>query len=145
MLLTRCVAGAGLSLLLGTTAWAQSSNNLPLWELGAVAVGVSQQAYPGSAERAQQALALPFFIYRGEVLRLDGGNAGLRAFKTPTWELDIGASGSLGSRASDTVAACAGTSAGPHRPTNGAWTCHCAACLTSTAPWRSAASLSSRS
>ena len=103
-LLTRCVAGAGLSLLLGATAWAQSSNNLPLWELGAVAVGVSQQAYPGSAERVQQALALPFFIYRGEVLRLDGGNAGLRAFKTPTWELDIGASGSLGSRASDTVA-----------------------------------------
>lgn len=104
MLLTRCVAAAGLSLLLGTTVWAQSSNSLPLWELGAVAVGVSQQAYPGSAERVQQALALPFFIYRGEVLRLDGGNAGLRAFKTPNWELDIGASGSLGSRASDTAA-----------------------------------------
>jgi outer membrane scaffolding protein for murein synthesis (MipA/OmpV family) len=75
-----------------------------LWEVGAVAVGVSQQDYPGSSERVQQALALPFFIYRGDVLRLDGGNAGLRAFKTPTWELDIGASGSLGSRTSDTVA-----------------------------------------
>ena len=102
--LARCVTGASLLLLVSAGAGAQSSNTLPLWELGAVTVGVSQQAYPGSSERVQQALALPFFIYRGDVLRLDGGNAGLRAFKTPTWELDIGASGSLGSRASDTVA-----------------------------------------
>ncbi|NBT92108.1 MAG: MipA/OmpV family protein, partial [Betaproteobacteria bacterium] len=102
--LATCAAAAGLFLLLSPNAGAQSSNGLPLWEVGAVAVGVSQQAYPGSSERVQQALALPFFIYRGDVLRLDGGNAGLRAFKTPTWELDIGASGSLGSRASDTVA-----------------------------------------
>ncbi|MEI6618632.1 MAG: MipA/OmpV family protein [Betaproteobacteria bacterium] len=102
--LATCAAATGLLLLLSHSAWAQSSNALPLWEVGAVAVGVSQQAYPGSSERVQQALALPFFIYRGDVLRLDGGNAGLRAFKTPTWELDIGASGSLGSRASDTVA-----------------------------------------
>ena len=102
--LATCAAAAGLFFLLSPNAGAQSSNGLPLWEVGAVAVGVSHQPYPGSPERVQQALALPFFIYRGDVLRLDGGNAGLRAFKTPTWELDIGASGSLGSRASDTVA-----------------------------------------
>jgi MipA family protein len=41
----------------------------PLWELGGVAFGVSQQAYPGAAERVNRGLALPYFIYRGRSCR----------------------------------------------------------------------------
>lgn len=83
-------------------ALAQGAPSLPLWELGAVGVGVSQLAYPGASERVQQAIVLPYLVYRGEFLRVDRGSAGVRALKTPAFELDIGFAGSLGSRASDT-------------------------------------------
>ena len=69
----------------------------PLWELGGLTVGVSQQACPGSDQQVQRALALPFFIYRGEVFRADRDTLGLRAFKTPEFELDIGVAGAFGS------------------------------------------------
>ncbi len=71
----------------------------PLWELGAFTLGVSQQAYPGSDQQVKRALALPFFIYRGEVLRADRDAVGLRAFKTPDFEVDIGLAGAFGSNA----------------------------------------------
>ena len=73
----------------------------PLWEVGGVALGVSQQAYPGSDQQVRRALALPFFVYRGEILRADSETVGLRAFKTPDFELDIGFAGAFGSSAND--------------------------------------------
>lgn len=73
----------------------------PLWELGAVAVGVSQQAYPGSNQQVNRALALPYFIYRGRFLRADQDTAGLRAIKTPDFELDVGVAGSFGSNSNE--------------------------------------------
>ncbi len=69
----------------------------PLWELGAVGLGVSQQAYPGADQQVNRALVLPYFLYRGPVLRADGETLGVRALRTPTLELDLGASASLGS------------------------------------------------
>lgn len=71
--------------------------NLPLWELGVAAAGVSQQAYPGSDQQARRALALPYVIYRGKVLRADGDGAGLRAVRMESFELDVSFSGSLSS------------------------------------------------
>jgi outer membrane scaffolding protein for murein synthesis (MipA/OmpV family) len=82
-------------------AQAQSSTGLPLWELGVFGVGVSQQAYPGSDQQVARGLALPYLIYRGEFLRADRETAGLRAVKTPRFELDIGVAGSFGSRSND--------------------------------------------
>lgn len=73
----------------------------PLWEVGAVALGVSQQAYPGSDQRIRRGLALPYFIYRGKVLRADRDTAGLRAIKTETFELDVGFAASFGSRSDE--------------------------------------------
>lgn len=78
-------------------AWAQTSAALPLWEIGGFALGVSQQAYPGSDQRVSRALALPYFVYRGEVLRADQNTLGLRALKTPDFEVDVGFSGAFGS------------------------------------------------
>ena len=66
------------------------------WELGGFAFGVSQQAYPGSDQQVRGAIALPFFLYRGEVLRADQDSVGLRAFKSPEFEFDVGAGASLG-------------------------------------------------
>ncbi|MCE2913998.1 MAG: MipA/OmpV family protein [Rubrivivax sp.] len=80
------------------TATVPSANaGRPLWELGVFAFGVSQQAYPGSDQNIGRGLALPYGIYRGEVLRADEDGAGLRAFKSPRFELDVGFAGSFGS------------------------------------------------
>jgi outer membrane protein len=95
-------AALGCALLLGSwsSALAQQPQvatvNLPLWELGGLALGVSQQAYPGSDQQVNRALALPFFIYRGEFFRADRDTAGLRAIKTSNYELDIGVAGAFG-------------------------------------------------
>ncbi len=70
---------------------------LPLWDLGAFGVGLSQQAYPGSNQMIDRALALPYLIYRGKYLRADRGNLGVRAVKTESMELDVGFSGAFGS------------------------------------------------
>lgn len=78
-------------------AWSQSARTQPLWEIGAVGFGVSQQAYPGADQQVNRALALPYAIYRGRILRIDNDTAGLRAVKTPTYELDVGVAGSFGS------------------------------------------------
>ena len=80
---------------------AETTPTVPLWELGAVGLAVSQQAYPGAAERVNRGLAVPFFLYRGEYFRVDKGGAGIRAIKTPTFELDIGVAGAFGSKSED--------------------------------------------
>jgi outer membrane protein len=87
--------------LVACSATAQEGPVQPLWEIGAVAFGVSQQAYPGSDHQVRRAVALPTFVYRGKLFRAEGDSAGLRAIKTPRYELDIGVSGSFGSNASD--------------------------------------------
>ena len=68
----------------------------PLWELGGVALGVSQSAYPGADQQVNRALAMPYFVYRGDVLRADRDTAGIRAMKTETFELDVGFAGAFG-------------------------------------------------
>lgn len=83
---------------------AQESAALPLWEIGAVGVTVSQQAYPGASGRVNRGLALPFLIYRGEFLRADRGGAGIRTLKTPTFEVDVGVAGSFGASSDDIAA-----------------------------------------
>jgi MipA family protein len=68
----------------------------PLWELGAVGVGVSQLAYPGADQQVRRGVVLPYVIYRGRVLRADRDTAGLRAIHTDDFDLDVGFSGSFG-------------------------------------------------
>ena len=82
--------------LISASATAQDAPGPPLWEVGGVAFGLSQQAYPGSDQQVNRALALPYFIYRGRLLRADRDTAGLRALKTDTFELDVGLAGSFG-------------------------------------------------
>lgn len=93
-----------LLLLLSLTALAAQADepaprreDQPLWELGVAAAGISQQAYPGSDQQARRALALPYLIYRGKVLRADRDGAGLRAVRTERFELDVSFAGSLSS------------------------------------------------
>jgi MipA family protein len=104
-------ACASLGALLGGAALAQTSAAAPaaqppkpLWEVGAAVLVATQPAYPGAATRTSKAIALPFVVYRGEFFRADQGNVGLRAVKTPRYELDVGFAGSLGSSSKDVPA-----------------------------------------
>ena len=81
----------------GSSAQSSSPPPLPLWELGGVGLAVSQQAYPGSSQRVNRALVLPYLVYRGPLFRADRDTVGLRAYKSDTLELDVGFAASLGS------------------------------------------------
>lgn len=70
---------------------------LPLWEVGAAAGTLWQQAYPGADEHVQRTALLPYVVYRGKVLRADDEGAGLRALRTEDFELDVSFAGSLSS------------------------------------------------
>jgi MipA family protein len=85
------------SAAIGANAMAQTESALPLWEVGGVGFGVSQQAYPGSDQQVNRALVLPYFLYRGEFFRADRDSAGIRALKTENYEIDIGVAGAFGS------------------------------------------------
>jgi hypothetical protein len=94
---------AALFITLGTMSSALAQNEgedggrKPLWEVGAVGVGVSQLAYPGADQQVRRGIVLPYFIYRGKVLRADRDTAGLRAIHTDDFDLDVGFAGSFGS------------------------------------------------
>jgi MipA family protein len=67
----------------------------PLWELGAGVSALRLPVYRGSDEFRNLALPLPYFVYRGERLKLDReGGRGL-LFKTDDLELDVSVSGSI--------------------------------------------------
>jgi outer membrane protein len=72
---------------------------VPLWEIGLVGIAAYQPAYPGSDQNLARGRVLPFGIYRGSILRVDGGGVGVRAFRTPRFEWDASGSGSFGSSA----------------------------------------------
>ncbi|MCU0813498.1 MAG: MipA/OmpV family protein [Burkholderiaceae bacterium] len=69
-----------------------------------LAAGATQPAYPGAEDRVGRALPLPFLIYRGPILRADEDNVGVRAWRTPRLELNVGFGGSLGSSSDDVEA-----------------------------------------
>ena len=100
-LLSLACAGGALAQSEATPAARTASSGRPLWEIGGVALGVSQQAYPGSSRQVRRGLALPFAVYRGEFFRADSEGIGVRPVKTPLYEFDISAAGSFGSSASD--------------------------------------------
>ena len=79
----------------------QATTPQPLWEFGGLGLAISQQAYPGSAQRTNRALVLPYLVYRGDLFRADSDNVGFRAFKSSAWELDVGFAGALGASSED--------------------------------------------
>ena len=96
----KALLGAALACLASSAALAQSAGEdegrKPLWEVGAVGVGVSQLAYPGADQQVRRGVVVPYVIYRGEVLRADRDTAGLRAVRTENFEVDVGFAGSFG-------------------------------------------------
>jgi outer membrane scaffolding protein for murein synthesis (MipA/OmpV family) len=98
---------AALALTFSLPALAQQSPVLPLWEAGVGGFAASTPAYPGADDRSSRMLAVPFLIYRGEVLRSDQSGIGARLLRTDRVEFDVGFAASLPAR-SESVAARAG-------------------------------------
>lgn len=97
------ITGAVLGLPVVTLAQ-ENAGAAPLWELGVGALALSQPAYPGSDERVDRAIALPYLIYRGLWLRADDQGVGVRPIHTPEFEFDISAAASFGSDGDEVLA-----------------------------------------
>lgn len=97
----KAVAVIGAIVAAPCTVHAQGSTPQPLWEMGAGALVVSQQAYPGAAQRVGLGLVFPYIVYRGKFLRSSNEGVGLVAIKTQKIELDVGFSGAFGSNSND--------------------------------------------
>ena len=92
------------AIALGATCSAAAEpeeRTLPLWEAGIGAAGFSTPAYPGADDRSTRGLVLPFFLYRGKVLRADQNGVGARLLNTDRVEFDIGFSGALPAHSDD--------------------------------------------
>ncbi|MHB9096645.1 MAG: MipA/OmpV family protein [Syntrophales bacterium] len=73
----------------------------PLWELGA-GLGVLQiPDYPGSDKNRIYLLPYPYFIYRGDILRVERDRISGRIFKTDTVLLDVSFYGQVPVKSSD--------------------------------------------
>ena len=93
----KCITSAILlSILLLPTAFshAAKSSNQPLWEAGIAVGGATLPQYMGSDERYNFAAPIPFFIYRGERLRVDRGGITTELFGVR--ELSVDASLGVG-------------------------------------------------
>jgi outer membrane protein len=103
---TSRILAAALALSLASSAGAQEPEDrgLPLWELGLFGGAGSTPAYPGADKKSSRALALPFLIYRGEVLRADQSGIGARLLRTDAAEFDVGFAVSLPARSDDVPA-----------------------------------------
>jgi outer membrane protein len=94
-----CLLAAGALLPL-----AAGAQNLPLWEVGVLGGAASTPAYPGSENRSNRGLLLPFVIYRGEVFRADKSGIGMRLFRSDRVQLDVGLAASLPAHSDDVQA-----------------------------------------
>jgi hypothetical protein len=73
----------------------------PLWTVGLFTVAGDHPVYPGADHRIQSAAVVPFVTYRGPLLRIEGGAAGVRAVRTPRYELSLSGTASFGSAGAD--------------------------------------------
>lgn len=94
----------GTALMLSAISALAQESAAPLWEVGLIGGFASTPTYPAANERTQRALALPFLIYRGEVLRADRDGLSARVLQTSDVEFDVGFSAALPSRANDSAA-----------------------------------------
>ncbi|HYC02049.1 MAG TPA: MipA/OmpV family protein [Azospirillaceae bacterium] len=79
-----------------------SPEGLPLWEVGAGAGGGWLPHYPAAGQGGFRGLALPYVIYRGDVLRIgEEGFARGRVVDTDRFEFDISLDGSFDAESED--------------------------------------------
>jgi len=91
----RLLAGVALAAL------AAQGEELPLWELGIGAAGISFPDYRGSGKQRAYLLPVPMFAYRGEVFQADRERLRGLLFRSERAEADVSLSGSVPIRSAD--------------------------------------------
>lgn len=80
----------------GTATELEPGKSRPLWEVGIAGFGAWNPDYPAADENSLNGLALPYLIYRGEVIRAgEGGGARGLFIDSERLELDISLDGSF--------------------------------------------------
>jgi len=81
-----------LMLLSPVRAWCEEK---PLWELGAGLLLLQMPDYRGSDENRRYLLPYPYFVYRGDILRVERERISGRIFETDRLLLDISLNGNV--------------------------------------------------
>ena len=83
-------------LALGATFFPSAyAEQLPQWEAGVGVAGIDFPQYRGSNERSAYVLPVPYFIYRGDVLKVDRQRMRSLFFHNDQMELDVSVNGSV--------------------------------------------------
>jgi MipA family protein len=83
-------AMAGLLLLTGTAGAAER----PLWEVGVGVGGLHLPHYRGSNQSQSWLLPVPYFVYRGDILKADRSGARALVYEDERFSVDFSVSGS---------------------------------------------------
>lgn len=88
-------AGCLLLALIAIAPFGARAGEFPLWEAGAGIAVIDFPDYRGSDERQSYVLPIPYFVYRGEILKAD--REGLRGqfFKSDRLDLHLSLNGSV--------------------------------------------------
>jgi outer membrane scaffolding protein for murein synthesis (MipA/OmpV family) len=77
----------------------------PVWEAGVFAAGFRSPVYPAADQSQTNVIPAPYFIYRGETLRIgDGAIARAVAVDKSWYELDLSLGGSFNANSDDNMA-----------------------------------------
>ena len=98
-----CLKVWGLLVLIVTSTHIKAQEEIaleddirPVWEVGVFAAAFSSPEYPGAGQRQNNVIPAPYFIYRGETLRIgDGSIARAVAIDRSWYELDLSLAGSF--------------------------------------------------
>lgn len=100
----RCTKLSLIILLASVFASQVHAAEKPLWEAGAGVAVVSFPDYRGSDHRQAYVLPVPYFVYRGEFLKIDRERVRGLLAKSDTLEMDISINGSVPVKSSDNAA-----------------------------------------
>ncbi len=78
-----------------------TGEQLPRWEFGLAAAALRVPAYPSSASSSERQFLVPWFVYRGDKVRLQGGGAKLIALENQRITIDISIAASLNANSED--------------------------------------------
>ncbi|MFT4172183.1 MAG: MipA/OmpV family protein [Rhodocyclaceae bacterium] len=97
---TRLMVGAAALAVLP----AAQAADLPKWELGIGALGMSLPDYRGSAEQRNYLLPLPYFVYRGPILKADRDGARAQLYDGDRVTIELSLAAGVPVRSSDNPA-----------------------------------------